>query len=313
MRRGGLATATIVSLLFLGAPAAAEKLVVRVATFDVEPGASLAPQPAPPPPPTFRHTFGSERRMPEQHLALRADTTGLAADVVLLQGITDVQAVRRLFPAASWTVLMSRQVANWQASTQRLPTTGIAVRHSTDFRASRQEHFVPPADLAAPAATAVLLRSRDRQLWLLSVDYRRCRATPCVTDGDQLARLPAWLGERLAAGDAVAIGGPRADVAFGELHAKLPGTRPAGDARTSAPKAHGAVSAMVGSGPVLLTSADQAAACGPSANGALIALLGDGNGVRAAPGGWILPLLTNDSAGGCILAVDLALTTEPAR
>ena len=105
--------------------------------------------------PTWRNTFGSERRV-----AAKPKFAGdrLGADVVLLQGVKSVGEVRQLFPARTWKLILSRQIlrdgtsGRFSASTRidgSGTTTAIAVRYQRRLRVTRIEHLLELAPVGA--------------------------------------------------------------------------------------------------------------------------------------------------------------------
>lgn len=126
--------------------------------------------------PRWRTSFGSERR---SEAAIAKPTTSVDADIVLLQGVTDVPALRRWFPAGQWRVVASRQLiagATDDRAAAPVPSTAIAVRLRQGLRVTAQTHLAELADALgqgpdAPSAagTAVRVNLANRQTWALSV------------------------------------------------------------------------------------------------------------------------------------------------
>lgn len=135
-----------------------------------------------PPAPQWRTTFGSERR---SEPVKAKPSTSVDADIVLLQGVTDVPNLRRWFPAGQWRLVVSRQIQaarvdlNVPASDldrAPVPTTAVAVRLRRGLRVTGQDHLLELADATGrgPAAvtaagTAVRVLIEGRQTWALSV------------------------------------------------------------------------------------------------------------------------------------------------
>lgn len=130
--------------------------------------------------PSWRTSFGSERR---SDIAASKPATGVDADIVLLQGVTDVPALRRWFPAGQWRVVASRQLitrtvtdAPVTGAIEPIPSTAIAVRLRRGLRITAQTHLAELADALgkgpdAPTAagTAVRVMIANRQTWAVSV------------------------------------------------------------------------------------------------------------------------------------------------
>lgn len=134
-----------------------------------------------PTPPQWRTSFGSERR---SEPAKPKSTSTVDADVVLLQGVTDVPTLRRWFPAGQWRLVVSRQLyasASINKPVQAaarvpLPTTAVAVRLRRGLRVTGQDHLLELADAmgqggssVSAAGTAVRILLEGRQTWAVSV------------------------------------------------------------------------------------------------------------------------------------------------
>jgi hypothetical protein len=135
-----------------------------------------------PDPPKWRTSFGSERRSePEKPKS----SSSVDADIVLLQGVTDVPTLRRWFPAGQWRLVVSRQIyaaassdepTSSAADRAPVPTTAVAVRLRRGLRVTGQDHLLEladalgkgPSDVTA-AGTAVRILLDGRQTWALSV------------------------------------------------------------------------------------------------------------------------------------------------
>jgi hypothetical protein len=267
--------------------------VLRVAVLPagLQPGQSpSSSRTAAPPAPTFRHTFGAERRQPEQARAIAADTTGLGADIVLLHGVGDVAGVRQLLPAASWNLVLSRQLAV-RVEGRATATTAVAIRLSEVFRAVRQEHFLPPRDDETPASTAVLLRRGDAQVWLVALG-----SVPKPTDP-----IVGWLRERTREGAAVVIGGP----ATGEAIANLLGEGGAAPGRSidgrPAPTRNGTKPTSM-----VTTSSTVSATAPRAACGLDIAITATGQSLAASKSAFLVPTQgSGDAPPRCGLTLDL--------
>jgi hypothetical protein len=145
--------------------------------------------------PRWRTSFGSERR---SEAATAKPTTSVDADIVLLQGVTDVRALRRWFPAGQWRVVASRQLiarigpitpeadAPEAVASPLVPSTAIAVRLRRGLRLTAQSHLAELADAlgqgtAAPTAagTAVRVMIDNRETWAISVHLPDGCASGC--------------------------------------------------------------------------------------------------------------------------------------
>ncbi|MFZ4807240.1 MAG: hypothetical protein ACOYLQ_08285 [Hyphomicrobiaceae bacterium] len=320
-------TAILLALTILAAdPVAADGL--RLATFNLAAG-QPAPEPAPAAPaapqaspaPTFRHTFGAERR-PEQHRLKASDTSGIAADAYLLQGISDAAAIRRLFPAAAWTIVLSRQLID-RTRQEPLATTGIVVRHSETARVVQREHFLPLRG-SAPAATAVQLRHGASLVWLVSIDLDRTCITAtagpspasCAGVATLADALATWIGQKLADGQPVVLGGP----ATPDLRSRLSRSGPPRAQqrppapRSTPPAASGAAetaTAVAADGALLVPTVDGPCKASKGGEGLLIA---DPTGTLAiADRGYAIPNGGGArTGGGCILVLDYADTRAAA-
>lgn len=197
-----------------------------------------APKPPAPEKPSWRTSFGSQRETKD---VPKGPVPGLDADVVLLQGVTNLRAVQRAFPGRSWKLVVSRQMVltddpvdprSYEAVSNE-PATAVAVRYQAGVRVAGQEHFLAsrqiqsaaeaPAPQAPPgseenrpiagtppliAGTAVRLNIGGRFLWVASVAFGDTCADgtkPCA----QRDRLDSWRQTKLAAGEAVMTGGLR--------------------------------------------------------------------------------------------------------
>jgi len=219
---------------------------LRIASWDLSDAPSLMPPPqAPPQAPAWRTTFGSERRAEAEISTIPAtQAMSVDADVVLLQGVSDVAALRRLFQPRSWRLVVSRrmQPSGEPSSAYAGPTlntalpvrvTAIAVRAKRGLRITGREHIL---DLARaeegaggampPSATVVRIADGTRLLWLLSAALPEA----CSGKGAECPaqrRISDWQQSKLSAGQATVIGG------------RL--TRPVPGAASPAPCAHQAI------------------------------------------------------------------------
>jgi hypothetical protein len=149
--------------------------------------------------PRWRTSFGSERR---SEAAIAKPTTSVDADIVLLQGVTDVPALRRWFPAGQWRVVASRQLiasAAGDNTARPVPSTAVAVRLRRGLRVTAQSHLPELADslgrgpdTPSAAGTAVRVNLANRQTWALSVHLPE--ACPSDCPGHQV--LQRWHADR---------------------------------------------------------------------------------------------------------------------
>jgi len=141
---------------------------------------------------SWRHTFGSERFDTKK---TRLGIFNLDVDVVLLQGVQNVRALRRVFPTRTWKLILSRDYmrnlpplsrlpADLQiydiAATEanpRTPVTAVALRYQRRLRVRAIKHISVDETLAKtgsavstiPAATAIRINHFGAQLWLVSL------------------------------------------------------------------------------------------------------------------------------------------------
>jgi hypothetical protein len=169
------------------------------------------------PAPQWRTSFGSERRSAPTTVKSK---TSVDADIVLLQGVTDIRALRRWFPAGQWRLVASRQLfaalpgegasAPPSPSTATpVPSTAVAVRLRRGLRLTAQTHLLELADaLGNPdtptaAATAVRVLIDNRETWAVSVLLPEACTTACP-GRDALHR---WLASRTAENVRIVTGG----------------------------------------------------------------------------------------------------------
>jgi hypothetical protein len=176
--------------------------------------------------PSWRTSFGSERRSIDPPAAPQASDFDF--DVVLLQGVINPRALRRLFPARRWRLILSpRALASlprgsvFTAPVSTTEVEAVAVRYRQGLRiitradvaaaAPAQAAAPPPGDAAAaggaaPPGVAVKLIDRGRPVWFASIALpAACAggAGPCP-ERDLVAR---WRQERREAGEAAVSGG----------------------------------------------------------------------------------------------------------
>lgn len=223
----GGALALLCALVIIGAstssaqgpqpPADEESFKLRIASMHVA-GKQIGPVQLEEPQPVWRHTFGSERRADAPRQPVR-----FSADIVVLQGVTNLAPVRQMFPARFYHIVVSRQILQNSNPTRQGPeaaTTALAIRRDTGLRVVDNDHLLKMADsppdsgLQLAAATAVRLVSRRRALWAMSLDLvQGCPEQPeagdvrCEAAKRQLDAVDAWVSERLAAGEFVIVAG----------------------------------------------------------------------------------------------------------
>jgi hypothetical protein len=160
-------------------PAASPSLIALSFNLSSVPGAAPSRKSAVAP--AWRTTFGSERRSAPP----RPKNAGLpGADIVLLQGISDMKSVRQWFPARDWKLVVSRQLLisddpleTWSRDgIASVPTTGIAVRYRPGMRVTAQDHLLDLAkaddtqpNSIQPAGTAIRVQMAGTTIWALSV------------------------------------------------------------------------------------------------------------------------------------------------
>lgn len=146
---------------------------------------------------SWRHTFGSERRDAKK---TRLGIFNLDVDVVLLQGVRNVRALRRVFPTRHWKLILSRDYMRYAPPLSRLPAdlqayeisvtgrtvehpvTAIAVRYQRRLRVRAIRHIriedhvensnadLPEVKLEnVPSVTAVRINHFGSDIWLMSL------------------------------------------------------------------------------------------------------------------------------------------------
>ena len=195
----------------------AERLQLRIASFNVsaEPpvaGRSQVPQP------WWRHTSGSVRGAAAGRRPVRFE-----ADIVVLQGVTNLGVVRQMLPARLYRVVASRQIlenAHVMRDAPHVQTTAIAIRRDARLRTIAHDHLLalaePPPGTETPLSAGIAMRllSNRRAVWVLSIDLAQgCSGetvqdqSRCAAAERQLDLVEAWLSEKVAAGEAVIIAG----------------------------------------------------------------------------------------------------------
>jgi hypothetical protein len=193
---------------------------LTVAILDLAEAPDLVPPPEKPAAqPTWRTSFGSERKS-EVKKSRRDPNAGPLAyvwesDAVLIQGVSAGAPLRRLFPPKAWRLVVSRQVHLLSASAgngnEAPQVTAIAVKAREGLRVTAREMSLKLDDAAtatepSTSATAVRILDHGRALWLASV------ALPNAC-GDKKAQCPAqagldaWRQAKTGSGEATLVGG----------------------------------------------------------------------------------------------------------
>lgn len=143
-------------------------------------------------PPPWRTSFGSERRTIDAPPPPQANL--IDADIVLLQGIINPRALRRLFPARKWRLIFSRRALEtlpkgsvFTAPVSSVEVEAVAVRYRDGLRVVNRGESIadpspvapplpasnapptPPAENAQSPGLAVQVIDRGRTVWLASV------------------------------------------------------------------------------------------------------------------------------------------------
>ena len=171
---------------------------------------------------TWRHTFGAERRTVQSTARRPASFT---ADIIVMSDVTSMTQARQVFPAASYHIVLSRQILNQTGDAQASPgpgVTAVAIRRARDLRVTTMDHLTQLADAPAgstlplSAGTAVRVIANGAPVWIVSVDLAEsCTSTAegeqnspqCSAATQQLDKLEAWAAERRGSGEAVIVAG----------------------------------------------------------------------------------------------------------
>jgi hypothetical protein len=195
--------------------------------------------------PAWRTSFGSERRTIDAPPPPRSAL--IDADVVLLQGITNPRALRRLFPARSWRLIFSRRALDtlpkgsvFTAPVSSVEVEAVAIRFRDGLRvlnrgeeiddlASASPEPAIAASVVAPAATAVQppinpaspglavkVIDRGRTLWLASIVLENTCDAASRANCAKAALLARWRTRRKDDDESV--------VAGGRMHSDAPAT-----------------------------------------------------------------------------------------
>ena len=160
----------------------------------------------------WRHTFGAERTTAQWRDFAKS---GLAVDLVALQGVKNLRTASRLFNARRYHIVTSRQLlARSQVNSSGLAalradapaTTALAFRRRRGVRISGFRHFLPRTILPGvepPAITAFRLRIYRKSLWVASADTPGICATEpkaaiCQHQSTILYNFNKWVRERLS-------------------------------------------------------------------------------------------------------------------
>ena len=171
----------------------------------------------------WRNTFGAERRTQAWRKRARH---GFYADIVALQGVKTVAEVRRLFPALTHQLLVSRAALSELRGEISGPReknkggfTAIVVRSRTGLRVRGQHNFTAPAlGPSLPRQTAPIIALRlnvyREPIWVLSMAFRAdCGGTASdgnpECDSERLMKddVARWIERTRAAGTPIIIAG----------------------------------------------------------------------------------------------------------
>ncbi len=175
----------------------------------------------------WRNTFGSQRRTAAWRTR---GATGIDADVIALQGITTINEVRRIFPARSHHLIVSRAAltrppapaAGNAANAAHSTLTAIAIRRRRGLRLTAQRHFLAPrlgrtSEFAPSLGLAVrLIVGPRRFVWLANITLNEtCRPEQppipaCDAERLALVEVERWLALARRSGDTVILAGSAA-------------------------------------------------------------------------------------------------------
>jgi len=157
----------------------------------------------------WRTTFGAERKpAPTPSEMAWSQANGVSdADVVLVHGIGNAQALRRVFQPREWRLVISRTgiTSPNVSATSFVPMTAVAVRANREFKVRAINYFLSslkPGKLAT-RPTAVKLQIGTTSLWLVSTIQCPAAGEACEARDS----IEAWKGN-LTKGDANVVGGP---------------------------------------------------------------------------------------------------------
>lgn len=160
--------------------------------------------------PSWRTSFGAERRTIEAPAAPQA--SDFDADVVLIQGIINPRAMRRLFPARKWRLMFSpRALENipkgsvFTAPVSSVEVEGVAIRYRENLRVTGRVELIGGPGSSATPGIAVRVLESGRTVWLGSITIPAACAAP--QSCEQLSALAAWRAQHGAAGETLVLGG----------------------------------------------------------------------------------------------------------
>lgn len=168
-------------------------------------------------PPAWRTSFGAERRTIEA--PPRPQASDIKADIVLLQGVINPRAMRRLFPAREWRLILSPRALEtlpkgsvFTAPVSSVEIEAIAVRYREGRRIIGRGEPLDTLDAAQTAGTpadnaglAIRIVENDRTLWIASATLPpECRSGQACA---KAAALERWRASRQATGNVIIGGG----------------------------------------------------------------------------------------------------------
>jgi endonuclease/exonuclease/phosphatase family metal-dependent hydrolase len=187
----------VLALLLLSIPAAAAEL--KIATWNLN-WLTIREAGSPGLPPDLHI------RSPADFDRLRDYATELNADVVAVQEVDGYEAIRRVFPADLYHLVMSRD-----RITQRV---GIAIRRGIRYDPHPDVPLGPDLNTRLRSGVDVTLTTPSGNLRLLAVHLKqgcqnpkldRAQGRDCQTLFGQASQLRTWIRERSAAGEAFVV------------------------------------------------------------------------------------------------------------
>jgi len=160
--------------------------------------------------PSWRTSFGAERRTIDAPAAPKA--ADIDADIVLMQGIINPRAMRRLFPARKWRLLFSPRALEsipkgsvFTAPVSSVEVEGVAIRYRENLRVTGRAEVIGNPEAAATPGIAVRVLEKGRTMWLgsITIPPTCAAAQPC----EPLNALAAWRAQHGAAGETIVFGG----------------------------------------------------------------------------------------------------------
>lgn len=271
----------------------------------------------------FRHTFGSQRRTSEESEPIVVYPEALEADIVLLGGLGNMSAARRLFPARDWRLLQARTSPADKAhavpgpppmAMPRKQVPGVAMWLQPGVRFAGTDPGLPPG-----VGAVLRMHSGLGVLWALSPSAPCPAATARdVASGGVCPALEGWIGARSAAGDIAVVGG-----LLPTPHGPPP--KPAGPVSTpprTAPAGALPLALRRHEGRLVLTGADVREHCAPTADAwpALVVATAKAKLDQLQAAGYVLPLKRPQPPAGpasraapptpppaCVLLLDVVL------